>query len=54
MAGLAAGLRNFFTMPGYGVLQNIHPLIVHFPIALLIAAVFTYLWAWIGRREPLQ
>ncbi len=54
MAGLAAGLRNFFTLPGYGVLQNIHPLIVHFPIALLIAAVFTYLWAWIGKREPLQ
>ncbi len=54
MAGFAGALRNFFTLPGLRVLQNYHPLIVHFPIALLIASAFTYLWAWIARRESLQ
>lgn len=38
-------------LPGVGHLQNIHPLIVHFPVALLPAAAFVYLLAWIAKRE---
>lgn len=34
-----------------GVLQNIHPLIVHFPIALLTGAVLVYFLAWAARRD---
>jgi uncharacterized membrane protein len=54
MAGLWAALRDFFTPHGVEVLQNVHPLIVHFPIGLLFAAALLYLWAWIGRRDALQ
>ena len=32
-------------------LQNIHPLIVHFPIALLFGAALLYLLAWLAKRE---
>ncbi|MGH8012449.1 MAG: DUF2231 domain-containing protein [Candidatus Binataceae bacterium] len=38
-------------LPGGQVLWNIHPLVVHYPIALLAASVFVYFLAWIGRRE---
>jgi uncharacterized membrane protein len=38
-------------LPGVQHLQNIHPLIVHFPIALLFAAGLLYLLAWIAKRE---
>ena len=39
---LLAGVRH---------LQNIHPLIVHFPIALLPAAVLLYVLAWLAKKE---
>jgi uncharacterized membrane protein len=39
---------------GAGSLQNIHPLIVHYPIAFLTASVLIYLLAWILRRELLE
>jgi uncharacterized membrane protein len=32
-------------------LQNIHPLIVHFPIALLLGAALSYLLAWLASKE---
>jgi uncharacterized membrane protein len=32
-------------------LQNIHPLIVHFPIALLPGAALSYLLAWLASKE---
>jgi uncharacterized membrane protein len=35
-------------------LQNIHPLVVHYPIALLTACVPVYFLAWILRRESLE
>jgi uncharacterized membrane protein len=48
-------VRDFFQLPGLDALQNIHPLVVHFPIALLTSAALLYVlacgwkrdsWAW--------
>ena len=41
-------------LPGVGGLQNIHPLIVHFPIAFLYGASLIYLLAWIRGSEELK
>lgn len=41
-------------LPGAGHLQNLHPLVVHFPIALVYAAALLYFIAWILARESLQ
>ena len=41
-------------LPGLGHVQNIHPLFVHFPIALLLAAALFYLFAWIGGYESIK
>jgi uncharacterized membrane protein len=38
-------------MPGFGGLQNIHPLIVHFPIALLSSALLVFWFSWVAHRE---
>jgi uncharacterized membrane protein len=38
-------------LPGAEHLQNIHPLVVHFPLALLPAAALVYCLALVGRRE---
>jgi uncharacterized membrane protein len=38
---------------GAQTLQNIHPLVVHFPIAFLSVSALFYLFAWILRRESL-
>jgi uncharacterized membrane protein len=38
-------------MPGVDHLQNIHPLLVHFPLALLPAAALVYCLAIVGRRD---
>ncbi len=38
-------------LPGVGHLQNIHPLVVHYPVALLTGAVALYWGAWITRRD---
>ncbi len=40
-------------LPGVQHLQNIHPLVVHFPIALLIGAALFYALAWAFRSETL-
>jgi len=40
-------------LPGVRHLQNIHPIVVHFPIAFLSGAVLFYLLAWIFRSEKL-
>ena len=37
--------------PGAEVMQNPHPLVVHYPIGLLTAALVIYVIAWITRRE---
>lgn len=38
--------------PGAAVLQNLHPLLVHYPIAFLTSATAIYLAAAIAGREP--
>ena len=38
-------------LPGVRHLQNIHPLVVHFPIAFLTGAALLYALAWVFRRE---
>lgn len=40
-------------LPGVAHLQNSHPLFVHFPIALLSAAVAFYIAAWIANSDRL-
>ncbi|HLH78150.1 MAG TPA: DUF2231 domain-containing protein [Candidatus Binataceae bacterium] len=37
-------------LPGAAHLQNIHPLVVHYPLALLSVAVMLYLATWIAGR----
>lgn len=40
-------------LPGVQHLQNIHPLVVHFPIAFLTGAALFYILAWILRSNAL-
>jgi uncharacterized membrane protein len=40
-------------LPGVQHLQNVHPLVVHFPIAFLPGAALLYVLAWIFRSERL-
>jgi uncharacterized membrane protein len=39
--------------PGVEHLQNIHPIVVHFPIAFLVGAAFFYLLAWVLHKDSL-
>jgi uncharacterized membrane protein len=48
---LLAGAKYLFGFHGASGLQNLHPLVVHFPIAFLFGALLMYLLAWIARRE---
>jgi uncharacterized membrane protein len=38
-------------LPGVAHLQNIHPLMVHFPLALLPSALLLYVLAWLARED---
>ena len=40
-------------LPGVQHLQNIHPLVVHFPIAFLVGAALFYFLSWILRNQTL-
>jgi uncharacterized membrane protein len=40
-------------LPGLQHLQNIHPLVVHFPIALLMSAALFYALAWVFRKDTI-
>jgi uncharacterized membrane protein len=48
---LLAGAKYLLSFGGESSLQNLHPLVIHFPIAFLIGATMLYLMAWIARRE---
>lgn len=51
MAGMAARARELFQFRGFEALQNIHPLVVHYPVALLTLAALLYVVAWVSRRD---
>lgn len=38
-------------LPGVRHLQNVHPLVVHFPVAFLTGAALLYILAWIFRSD---
>ena len=38
-------------LPGAQRLQNLHPLLVHFPLALLPASALLYVLAWLAGRD---
>ncbi len=55
MAGMAARARELFQLRGLEAVQNLHPLVVHYPVALLTLAALLYVvagtlkrdaWAW--------
>jgi uncharacterized membrane protein len=54
LADLLRATAHLFSFPGAQHLQNIHPLVVHFPIALLCAAALMYWLGCLARRESWQ
>lgn len=46
-----ATLHDILAFPGLAVMQNPHPLVVHFPLAFLLGATIIYAVAWIARSE---
>ena len=40
-------------MPGAQHLQNIHPMVIHFPIAFLMGAALLYFLAWMFKNDQL-
>jgi uncharacterized membrane protein len=54
VADLLRAAAHLFQYPGAQHLQNVHPLVVHFPIALLFAATLIYWLAFFARRESWQ
>jgi uncharacterized membrane protein len=51
MAGTAARARELFQLRGFEALQNLHPLVVHYPVALLTVAALLYVVAWTLKRD---
>jgi uncharacterized membrane protein len=54
VADLLRAAAHLFAYPGAQHLQNIHPLIVHFPIALLFAAALIYWLGFLAGRQSWQ
>ena len=40
-------------LPGAQHLQNLHPLVIHFPLAFLMGAALLYVAAWLLKRDGL-
>jgi uncharacterized membrane protein len=51
MAGMAVRARELFQFRGLEAVQNFHPLVVHYPVALLTLAALLYVVAWALKRE---
>jgi uncharacterized membrane protein len=51
MAGMAARARELFQFRGLDAVQNLHPLVVHYPVALLTLSALLYVIAWVLRRD---
>jgi uncharacterized membrane protein len=49
--GLISAVEGQFGLPGARSLQNLHPLVIHYPVAFLTGAVLLYFIAWAMRRE---
>jgi len=49
---LLAETRYLLAFQGARSLQNLHPLLIHFPIAFLIGALLLYVLSWVARNEP--
>jgi uncharacterized membrane protein len=49
--GLISAVEGQLGLPGARSLQNLHPLVIHYPVAFLTGAVFLYFIAWAMRRE---
>jgi uncharacterized membrane protein len=48
---METALRLVTNWPGAAILQNLHPLIVHFPIAFLTSSTVVYVTAAVARRD---
>jgi uncharacterized membrane protein len=51
---MPASFWHFVQFSGAQALQNLHPLVVHYPIALLTATLPVYLLAWVLGNESLE
>ena len=54
LGDLSGALARLVQFPGAQHIQNIHPLIVHFPIALLFGATLAYWLGFLARRDGWQ
>ncbi len=50
---MAVRARELFQFGGLEAVQNIHPLVVHYPVALLTLSALLYLVAWVSRRDSI-
>jgi uncharacterized membrane protein len=48
---MAARARELFQFRGLEAVQNLHPLVVHYPVALLTLSALLYVVAWVSWRD---
>jgi uncharacterized membrane protein len=49
--GLISAVEGQLGLPGARGLQNLHPLVIHYPVAFLTGAVLLYFIAWVVHRD---